>query len=180
MTGRETGDRARFLAPARRGLDGGIAVNPVHVPPPTPAPGAAVPLPGYRNLDPDDLVGTFAAAVRHVDGTCHLPDGPGPGVSDALLDRLAGELGGRSAVTSVEPEARAVGRRLADRGVTVHEATVERRGRGRPGDHGGGRRGGRHRLGRARQPGGRRARRVAAAGGSPVCRAHELSRGYTG
>jgi hypothetical protein len=124
VTGRETGDRAGFLAPARRALAGGIAINPVHLPPPTPGPGAAVPLPGYHNLDPDDLVGTFAAAVGHVDGTCHLPDGPGPGVPDALLDRLAGELDGRSAVTSVEPEAREVGRRLADRGVTVHEATV--------------------------------------------------------
>jgi len=119
--GREAGDRAAFLAPARLRLAGDIFTNPVHVPPPTPAPGAAVPLPGYRNLDPDDLVATFAAAVAHAEGTCHVAPG---GVPDDLLDRLVDELAGRSAVTSVEPEAVAVGRRLADRGVSVSAATV--------------------------------------------------------
>jgi L-lactate dehydrogenase complex protein LldG len=120
--GREHGDRQAFLAGARRRLAGGIFTNPVHVPPPTPGPGAAVPLPGYRNLDPDDLVATFATAVTQADGTCHVADGDVP---DELLDRLAGELAGRPAVTSAEPVALAVGRRLADRGVPVAPATVE-------------------------------------------------------
>lgn len=120
--GREVGDRAAFLAPARHRLAGDIFTNPVHVPPPTPAPGTPVPLPGYRNLDPDDLVATFAAAVAHAEGTCHISEGEVP---DELLDRLADELAGRSAVTSVEPEAAAVGRRLADRGVPVSPATIE-------------------------------------------------------
>ena len=119
---REVGDRAAFLAPARRRLGGDIFTNPVHVPPPTPAPGTPVPLPGYRNLDADDLVATFAAAVAHAEGTCHVSDDEVP---DELLDRLADELAGRSAVTSVEPEAVAVGRRLADRGVPVSPATIE-------------------------------------------------------
>lgn len=120
--GRETGDRAAFLAGARRRLAGDIFTNPVHVPPPTPAPGAAVPLPGYANLDPDDLVGTFAAAVAHAEGTCHVVAGEVP---DDLLDRLVDELDGRSVVVTAEPLARAVGDRLAARGVTVADATPE-------------------------------------------------------
>ncbi len=122
MTGRETGDRPVFLATARERLAGDIFTNPVHVPPPTPAPGSPVPLPGYRNLDRDDLVATFADAVTHAEATCHVVDGDVP---DDLLDRLAGELGDRSVVVSAEPEARDVGRRLADRGMTVQPATVE-------------------------------------------------------
>jgi L-lactate utilization protein LutC len=120
--GRETGDRAAFLAGARRRLAGDIFTNPVHVPPPTPAPGTAVPLPGYANLDADDLVGTFAAAVAHAEGTCHVVAGEVP---DDLLDRLVDELEGRSVVVTAEPLARAVGDRLAARGVTVADATPE-------------------------------------------------------
>jgi L-lactate dehydrogenase complex protein LldG len=122
VTSRETGDRHAFLATARRRLAGDIFTNPVHVPPPTPAAGAPVPLPGYRNLDPDDLVTTFADAVAHAEGTCHVVEGDVP---DDLLDRLVAELGGRSVVTTPEPVATAVGRRLADRGASVEEATVE-------------------------------------------------------
>jgi L-lactate dehydrogenase complex protein LldG len=120
--GRETGDREAFLAGARRRLAGDIFTNPVHVPPPTPAPGAPVPLPGYANLDSDDLVGTFAAAVAHAEGTCHVVAGRVP---DDLLDRLVDELDGRSVVVTAEPLARAVGNRLAARGVTVADATPE-------------------------------------------------------
>lgn len=121
MTGTEHGDRDAFLAPARRRLAGGIASNPVHRPPPTPAPGAPVPQPGYRNVDRDDLVGTFADAVVHAGGQCHVVEGDVP---DDLLDRLVVELAGRSVVTSDDPVARAVGGRLADRGVAVEKATV--------------------------------------------------------
>ena len=120
--GRETGDRAAFLAPARTRLAGGIAVNPVHPPPPPRVPGEPVPLPRYRNVDPSDLVTTFADAVAHAEGTCHVVDGDVP---DDLLDRLADELDGRAAVTSREAEAEAVGARLAARGVPVTPATVE-------------------------------------------------------
>lgn len=119
--GSETGDRAAFLAPARQRLAGGITINPVHVPPPTPARGDPVPLPRYANLDVDDLVGTFADAVAHAAGTCHVVEGDVP---DDLLDRVVDELAGRSVVTSAEPVARTVGRRLAERGVTVEDATT--------------------------------------------------------
>jgi L-lactate utilization protein LutC len=121
-TGREIGDRAAFLAPARARLAGGIALNPVHPPPPPRRPGEPVPLPRYSNVDPDDLVATFASAVAHAEGVCHVVDGEVP---DALLDRLVGELGGRSVVISREPAAASVGERLAARGVPVGPATVD-------------------------------------------------------
>jgi L-lactate dehydrogenase complex protein LldG len=121
--GSETGDRTAFLATARRRLAGDILVNPVHTPPPTPAPGDPVPRPGYRNLDPDDLVTTFAAAVLHAEGTCHVVEGEVP---DTLLEMLVAELDGRPVVTSAEPVARAVGERLAARGAIVADATPER------------------------------------------------------
>ena len=121
MTGRETGDRQGFLAGARRRLALGVAANPAHPPPPAPADGEPAPLPRYRNLDPGDLITTFADAVAHAEGTCHVVEGEVP---DDLLDRVAAELGGRSVVTSAEPEARAVGRRLAARGAPVGDASV--------------------------------------------------------
>jgi L-lactate dehydrogenase complex protein LldG len=120
--GHETGDRQAFLATARRRLTGDIFTNPVHVPPPTPAPGAPIPRPGYRNLDPDDLVTTFADAVAHAEGTCHVVE---RAVPDDLLDQLVDELGDRSVVVSAEDGARAIGRRLADRGAAVEDASVE-------------------------------------------------------
>jgi L-lactate dehydrogenase complex protein LldG len=134
-TGVETGDRGAFLATARQRLAGDVFTNPVHVPPPTPPAGAPVPRPGYRNLDPDDLVATFVAAVAHAEGTCHVvPGTAGGGDSsdaggvglDGLLDDLVAELGDRSVVVSAEPAARDLGRRLAARGTTVADATVER------------------------------------------------------
>ncbi len=123
MIGTEHGDRAAFLATARRRLAHGIHVNPVHVPPPTPEPGDPVPEPRYLTVDHDDLVTTFADAVAHSEGTCHVVDGDVP---DDLLDRLVAELGDRPAVVSAEPEATAFGERLAARGVEAGEATPER------------------------------------------------------
>jgi L-lactate dehydrogenase complex protein LldG len=122
VSGREHGDRTAFLAPARSRLAGDILVNTVHVPPPPLGAGEPVRLPGYRNLDPDDLVATFADAVTHAEGTCHVVAG---GVPDDLLDRLVDELDGRPVVTSAEPLAVAVGARLAERGAPVSPATPE-------------------------------------------------------
>ncbi|HEX6418776.1 MAG TPA: LUD domain-containing protein [Acidimicrobiales bacterium] len=119
MSGTEAGDRSAFLATARRRLAGGVSLNPVH-PPPPPA-GDAVPRPGYRNLDPHDLLGTFAAAVEHAGGTCHVA---GDRVPDDLLDRVAREVGDRPVVTSGEPDARDLGGSLAARGATVEGASV--------------------------------------------------------
>jgi L-lactate utilization protein LutC len=140
MTGTEHGDRRAFLAPARRRLGQGIHVNPVHVPPATPAPGDPAPEPRYLTVDPDDLVTTFADAVAHAEGTCHVVEGDVP---DDLLDRLVAELDDRravggpewgaeprpdagSVVVSAEPEAVRLGERLRARGVEVGVATPER------------------------------------------------------
>jgi L-lactate utilization protein LutC len=140
VTGTEHGDRRAFLAPARRRLGQGIHVNTVHVPPATPAPGDPVPEPRYLTVDPDDLVTTFADAVAHAEGTCHVVEGDVP---DDLLDRLVAELGDRravggpewgaepgpsaaSVVVSAEPEAVTLGERLRARGVEVGAATPER------------------------------------------------------
>jgi len=120
--GRESGDRTAFLAPARARLAGGIVINPVHPPPPARGAGDPVPLPRYRNLDPDDLVGTFVAAVAHAEGVYHVVDREVP---DDLLDRLVDELGDRGVVTSREPAAERIGERLAGRGAAVGPATVE-------------------------------------------------------
>ena len=90
-TGREVGDRGAFLAPAGPGWP---AASPStgHPPPPPRRPGDPVPLPRYRNVDTDDLVGTFAAAVAHAEGVCHVVDGDVP---DDILNTLVDELGGR-------------------------------------------------------------------------------------
>jgi L-lactate dehydrogenase complex protein LldG len=123
VTGTEHGDRLGFLAPARTLLSEGIHPNPVHVPPRTPLPSDPVPEARYLNLDAGDLVTSFADAVAHAEGVCHVVEHDVP---DSLLDRIVGELGerdGPSVVVSAEPEARAVGDRLAARGLAVNPAT---------------------------------------------------------
>jgi L-lactate utilization protein LutC len=122
VTGTEHGDRERFLAPARSLLSDGIHPNPVHVPPPTPLPSDPVPEARYLNLDSGDLVTTFVDAVAHAEAVCHVVEDDVP---DSLLDRIVAELGERdgTAVVSDEPEARAVGDRLAARGLAVDRAT---------------------------------------------------------
>jgi L-lactate utilization protein LutC len=133
---REHGDRQAFLAPARQRLAGGIVANPVHVPPPTPGPGEPVPRPRYLTIDPDDLVGTFVRTVGDTAAHCRVVARPtsseGP-IPDDLLDRLVDELDGHHVVVSDEPEAAAVGRQLAERGVTVHEPTPEHAAKARLG-----------------------------------------------
>ena len=125
-TGREHGDRQAFLAPARLRLGSrDVFVNPVHVPPPTPGPGDPVPHPRYLTVDPDDLVGTFVRSVEEAAASCHVVEREGDGIPADLLDRLVDELDGRDVVVSDEPEAAAVGRQLAARGVTVREPTPE-------------------------------------------------------
>ena len=120
---REHGDRATFLSPARLRLGSrDIFVNPVHVPPATPAPGEPVPRPRYLTVDPDDLVGSFVRTVEDTGAHCHVVSGEVPA---DLLDRLADELDGQDVVVSDEPEAAAIGRQLAERGLTVHEPTPE-------------------------------------------------------
>jgi L-lactate utilization protein LutC len=118
---REHGDRQAFLSPARLRLGSrDIFVNPVHVPPATPAPSDPVPSPRYLTVDPDDLLGSFVRTVEDTGAHCHVVAGQVP---PELLDTLVDELDGRDVVVSDEPEAAAVGRQLTERGVTVQEPT---------------------------------------------------------
>lgn len=138
--GREHGDRAAFLAPARRRLAGGVLVNPVHVPPAAPAPGEPAARPRYRTVDPDDLVGSFVRAVRDTAAECHVVEG---GVPGELLDRLVDQVTGRDVgddvgdvvdvVVSDEPRAAEVGRQLAARGLVVGPPTPAAAARARLG-----------------------------------------------
>jgi L-lactate dehydrogenase complex protein LldG len=109
----EIGDRAAFLAKARARLDGGIQVNPVHVPP---EPTAVPPEVRFTALDPDDLVGSFVAMATEVDAAVHqvASDGVGAQVVD-----LAMEYGATTVVRSAEPGLDPVATALSDGGLTV-------------------------------------------------------------
>jgi L-lactate dehydrogenase complex protein LldG len=118
--GLEHGDRGRFLAQARQRLAGGVPLNQVHPPPPLPGDSPA-PTPSYGNVVDDDLLGTFARAVEEAGAVCHVVEGAIP---EMLLDDIVAELGGWTAVVSAEPEAEALGEKLAARGVEVAGATA--------------------------------------------------------
>ena len=123
----EHGDRTLFLALARQRLAGGTPVNMVHPPPPrgpalTGADRPPAPEPTYTNVDPGDLLATFARSIGEAGGVCHQVVGQVP---DALLDRLVAELDAWDVVVSQDPEAVALGARLADRGVEVAPAGRE-------------------------------------------------------
>ena len=122
VTGRARRPGAAFLAPARAAAANGIAPNPVHPPPPPRRAGRPVPLPRYRNLDPTTWSATFAAAVAHAEGVCHVVDGDVP---DACSTVVVASWRPAAAVVVREPEAR--GRRPT-RGPwasTVGDATVD-------------------------------------------------------
>lgn len=114
----EHGDRAAFLARirARQGPP------PASGPHPPPAPPTAVPAVGYRTLDgidaadPEALLPVFVAALRAAEATVDVVDGE-PG--DDLLRTFVEAYEVRSAVTSAEPEAVALGERLRGLGVAV-------------------------------------------------------------
>jgi L-lactate dehydrogenase complex protein LldG len=98
MTGRESGDRSAFLANARRRLEGGIHVNPVHVPPePTPVP----PTVRFSALDPDDLVGSFERMATEVDAVVHRVTAAD--VSQTVVD-IARDHGSTTVVRTPEAE----------------------------------------------------------------------------
>lgn len=112
--GVEHGDRASFLAEARRRLGGSAFENLVHPPPP---PLDAIPELHYSNLDEADLVGSFERSVRQAAGTCQLV--ATDVVPDEVLVPIVEALGERTAVVSNEPEAVATGVALARLGVDV-------------------------------------------------------------
>lgn len=113
-TARETGDRGGFLGRLRARLAGGVPPNPVH---PLPPPVGAVPAVVPRDLDGDDLVGTFERAATAVAATVHRAPAGGPPLD--VLAGLVASAGIRRAVTSSEPEAVAAGEALAGLGVEV-------------------------------------------------------------
>jgi L-lactate utilization protein LutC len=114
----EHGDRAAFLDRIRARQGAPASTGP-HPPPPPPA---EVPAVGYRSLDgidpsdPDALLPVFVASLRSVEATVDVVEGE---PSDDLLRTFVDAHGVRSAVTSAEPEAEALGRRLAALGVAV-------------------------------------------------------------
>ncbi|MBK9179123.1 MAG: LUD domain-containing protein [Acidimicrobiales bacterium] len=112
-------ERAAFLDRLRRRLDGGIPANPAHpLPPPPPDVPEAVP----RSLDRDDLLGSFERAASAVHAHVHRIDLPDVPLS--LLAELVDRAGVRRACVSREPEALAVGARLATLGVEVEEPSL--------------------------------------------------------
>lgn len=126
----EHGERGLFLALARQRLAGGIGTPFGLVAPPSRRPAAPerppAPRPGYPGVDPHDLVASFARAVEEAGGVCHRVVGRAP---DLLLDQLVAELGAWDVVVADDPDARAVGERLAARGVEVVPVGREAAGR---------------------------------------------------
>jgi L-lactate dehydrogenase complex protein LldG len=114
----EHGDRAAFLSRIRE-RQGPPPTSGPHPPPPPPE---VVPALAYRSLDgvdatdPHALLPVFVASVRAAQATVDVVDRE----PDAdLLRSLLDAHGVRTAVTSVEPEAVALGERLRDLGVDV-------------------------------------------------------------
>jgi L-lactate dehydrogenase complex protein LldG len=114
----EHGDRASFLDRIRSRQGPPPSLGP-H---PPPAPPDTVPAIGYRSLDdldpedPDALLPVFVAAVRAAEAVVDVVDGEVPA---ELLLRFVAEHEVRTAVTSLEPEAVALGAVLAAAGVEI-------------------------------------------------------------
>lgn len=121
----EHGDRAAFLdrLRARQGPPPSLGPHP------PPAPPETVPAIGYRTLDaidpgdPDALLPVFVAAARAAEATVDVVDRDVP--AEALLHFVA-EHEIRTAVTSQEPEALALGAVLTAAGVEVSSYDRER------------------------------------------------------
>ncbi len=115
----ETGDRAAFLAGARARLEGGIHVNPVHVPPePTPVP----PTVRFTVLDPEDLVGTFERMATEVDAVVHRVTAHR--LADTVV-AIAREHEATTVVRTPEPEANTAAAALQQDGLSVELCTPE-------------------------------------------------------
>lgn len=117
--GGESGDRHAFLGRLRTQLARGVPANPAH-----PLPGSVQPVPTARSsmLSPHDLLGSFvrnAEALRVDVHVTHEPEVP-----DDVLAALVERHAVRRAVVSREPEAQAVGARLAQLGVDVAPVSV--------------------------------------------------------
>ncbi len=107
----EHGDRAAFLAPARRGL---VTVAPVAGPSPVPEALLADPAPTL-------LAGFVRAATA---AGAEVVTTTGATVPDGILDRWLAAHDVRTAVRSAAPEAEALGAALEARGIEVAPVTV--------------------------------------------------------
>jgi L-lactate dehydrogenase complex protein LldG len=113
----ETGDRTAFLANARARLDGGIHVNPVHVPPaPTPDP----PTVRFAALDADDLVGTFERMATEVAAVVHRVTAHR--LAETVV-AIARDHDAHTVVRTREPEANTAAIALEQAGLTVDPYT---------------------------------------------------------
>jgi L-lactate dehydrogenase complex protein LldG len=115
----ETGDRTAFLGRLRRQLANGVPVNLAH---PLPAPVDSVPVPRSSLLDDRDLVGSFERNATEARAVVHRL---GDTVPDSFVAELIERHRVRRAVVSNEPEAQAVGARLAALGVEVSPVSIE-------------------------------------------------------
>lgn len=130
-TSLEHGDRERFLAAQRPSVVG--AAGPDLARPAYRPNGTSGELPRPRLVtDPSDddgqaapeaLAQMFARAVERGGGHCHRVDETTGEVPDTLLDRLVAEHEAWDVVVTGEPEARALSRRLCQRGAEVRPAT---------------------------------------------------------
>jgi len=112
--GAERGGRAAFLDGLRQRLAAGAPANEAH---PLAAHGGPVPSITYRDLDPDDLVGSFTRAASAQRTTVHHV--PGEAVPDEVLAGIVGAERVTSAVVSADPVAGEAGAALARLGVDV-------------------------------------------------------------
>jgi L-lactate dehydrogenase complex protein LldG len=112
--GAERGDRGAFLERLRERLASGTPANAAH---PLPPIGGPVPSISYRELDPDDLLGSFTRSATAQSTAVHQV--PGETVPDDLLAELARDEQVKRAVVSADAVARAAGEALERLGVTV-------------------------------------------------------------
>ena len=116
----ETGDRRGFLANARRRLEGGVHLNPVHVPP---APTAVPPTVGFTALDPDDLAGTFVRVATEVAAVVHRVTVHE--VAETVV-AIAREHDARAVVRTAEPEVNTAATALEQAGLAVEAYSPDR------------------------------------------------------
>lgn len=112
---RQHGPREQVLARLRERLAGGVPTNAAH---PAPAPQPLAPVPRFRVVDPDDLVGTFARTAAEAGATVHRAPAADPSeVPDGLLAPILAAAPG-VAVLSRDPDAVALGATLERLGAT--------------------------------------------------------------
>jgi L-lactate dehydrogenase complex protein LldG len=121
LAGAEHGDRGAFLGRVAERLAGAVPGGSAH---PLPPLGGPVPPVGYRDLDPDDLQGSFVRNATALRTTVH-PVAGDQVPAEVLAELVRAERIGRAAVAA-DPAAAAVGETLAALGVAVEPYRPER------------------------------------------------------